>query len=459
MLNYEKIQERKFLVEVDDKYYMIVTYPFKIYGLETNDVYEAKETIKEFKIPEVNFEEYKKKINTYFCLELLPTVNCNLACTGCIAKKSNGCDGGLYNLDECTDMSEDMIYNCIQESILLLENRIINGEMSGEEVSLHFFITGGEPFLNGDNLLSALERGKERFYQMANDYNKKPYYNVQIVTNGMLIKESQIDAIKRLNALITISFDTPFNVNKVDYLGISHREEQLKKFFMLINNGHKRVSANLCVAADCVDKLDDMMNYLDSCGVIKNASSIQMSPMSPPIHYSETLNGEDKVVSSFKTIPGSAQKFSQKLIEFSEKYNIDMKLYRRRMTALIQQGGLLLRCCILNNKWCITPAGDIYTCHMLGGIDDFHVGSIYDKDWRKSEKYKRLSDRFYNRLTYNLNPCKDCVLQTICINFIDCPARNLLENGELDIVGEHQCEAAKSYLLYILEKIIKEEYV
>ena len=458
MLNYKKIEERKFFVEIDEKYYMIVTYPFAIYRLDTTDIEEATEAIKEFDIPEVDFEAYKKKINTYFCLEMLPTINCNLACTGCIAKKSSDCDGALYNLDSCTDMTEDMMLNCIKEAISLLENRIINNEMSGNEVSLHYFITGGEPFLNGDNLLNALERGKIEFEKMAQKYKKDPYYNVQIVTNGMLIKESQIEAIKKLNALITISFDTPYNVNKVDHLGRSHRDEQLKKFFMLINSGHKRVSANLCVSADCVDKLDDMMDYLDRCGVVKNASSIQMSPMSPPIHYSETLDGEDKVISSFKTLPGSAQKFSQKLIDFSKKYNIDMKLYRRRMTALIQQGGLLLRCCILNNKWCITPTGDIYTCHMLGGIEDFHVGSIYDKHWRESDKYKKLSERFYNRLTYKLTPCKDCVLQTICINFIDCPARDLLENGDLDIVGEHQCECAKSYLLDILEKIIQEEY-
>lgn len=458
MLKYEKIAERKFLVETDSKYYLVVTYPFKIYYLDTNDFFDAREAIEQFEIPEVDFEEYKKNINSYFCLELLPTLKCNLSCTGCIAKKSLNSDGELYNLDSCQDMSEEMIYGCICKAINLLEQRIINKEMNGDDVSLHFFITGGEPFMNGDNLLNALLRGKESFIKMANYYGKKPYYNVQIVTNGILIKESQINSIKELNALITISFDTPYNVNKIDYAGMSHRNEQLDNFFMLINHGHKRVSANLCVSADCVDKLDDMMQYLDDCGVVKNASSIQMSPMSPPIHYSENLSGNEKVISSYKTIPGSAQKFSQKLIDFSQKYNIDMKLYRRRMTALIQQGGLLLRCCILNNKWCITPSGDIYTCHMLGGIDEYHVGSIYDEKWMESEKYKSLSEKFYNRITYQLTPCKDCVLQTICINFIDCPARDLLENGDLDVVGEHQCEAAKSYLLDIFEKILHEEF-
>ena len=121
-------------------------------------------------------------------------------------------------------------------------------------------------------------------------------------------------------------------------------------------------------------------------------------------------------------------------------------------------GGNLHRCCILNNKWCVVPGGDIYVCHMLGGFSDFRVGNIFDDKWDSSQKYKLLSKRFYERLTLNINPCNDCILQTICINFIDCPARNLLENGDLDNVGEHQCEAAKSYLLYLLEDIILKEY-
>lgn len=459
MLKYEKVAERKFLVDIDGSLYFILTYPFNVYALNTIDRESAKSAILDVEIPEVDFEAYKKKINSYFCLELLPTTKCNLSCTGCIAKKPADSNGGLYDLDICSDMSEDMILDCISKAIDVLEKRIINNEMDGDDISLHFFITGGEPFINGDTLLIALAKGRTKFYEMAAIYDKKAYYDIQIVTNGILIKEDQVPLIRDLNALITISFDTPYNVNKVDASGNSYRDVQLKNFHMLIDNGHKRVSANLCVSADSIDRLDDMMDFLEKCGVVHKASSMQMSPMSPPIHYSELLDKNDTVVSSFKTIPGSAQKFSQKLIDFSEKYNIDMKLYRQRMTALIQQGGLLLRCCILNNKWCITPTGDIYTCHMLGGIDDFHVGSIFDNHWMKRDKYRLLSERFYNRLTYNLTPCKDCVLQTICINFIDCPARDLLENGDLDIVGEHQCEAAKSYLLSILEKIIREEYV
>lgn len=460
MLEYKKVGERKFFVTVDGKFYLIVTYPFKIYSLDTQDEYSAIEAIRDFEVPPVDFEAYKKLVNTYFCLELLPSTRCNLACTGCIAQNPTDVDGGLYRVETCQDMTEDTMFNHIMKAVDLLEERIVNNEMSGDEVSLHFFITGGEPFINGDNLLNALLRGKKAFEEMAVRYSKSSYFNVQIVTNGILIREDQIPKIKELNALITISFDTPYNENKIDRLGNSHREEQIRNFHMLIDNGHKRVSANLCVSADYVDDLDRIMDYLDQRGIVAKASSIQMSPMSPPIHASENFVEKNKntKISSFKTLPHTAEKFSQKLIDFSEKYGIDMKLYKRRMTALIQQGGLLLRCCILNNKWCIMPSGDIYTCHMLGGIEDFKVGHISDPDWRKSEKYKELSERFYNRLTYNLTPCKDCVLQTICINFIDCPARDLLENGDLDIVGDHQCQCAKSYLLYILEKLIKEEY-
>lgn len=456
-ITYEKIDERKFLAVIDEDYFLIVTYPFRVYHIGASNEFDKDDVIvliKEHAVAEIDIEAYIRKINSYFCLELVPSNRCNLACTGCIAKS----DAGLYSLDNCNDMSEDMIVFCIIKAIAAMENRLINNLVDDDDISLNFFITGGEPFMNGDNLLNGLLEGKRLFEEMARKYGKRATYDPQIVTNGLLIRENQVQKIKELNALITISFDTPLNPNKVDKYGASHREEAVEKFHMLVNAGHKRVSANLCVAAQYVSRLDEMMDYLSARGIIGQASSIQMSPMSPPIHSSESLNNDNKEISSYKQDLNASRFFSEKLIEYSLKYNTDMKLYRRRMLAQIMNGGILHRCCILNNKWCIMPSGDIYVCHMLGGIEDFHMGSIFNQNWAETEKYAELSRKFYDRLTISVEPCTDCILQTVCINFIDCPARNLLENGDMDYVGAHQCETAKSYLLYLLKDIIKKEF-
>jgi radical SAM protein with 4Fe4S-binding SPASM domain len=452
---YQKIADRKFLVTLKNRYYLLITYPFCIYSIGDCAVYnksDVVQTIHDFSIPDIDIDSYIRKVNSYFCLELLPSTRCNLACTGCIAQATGGNYDSLYSLDPYNDMSEETILFCIQKAIDKMEERLKDGQIDGDDISLDFFITGGEPFINGDNLLGTLVKGKQLFFELAKKYNKSAIYDPQIVTNGLLIQKRHIDKIKYLNVLITISFDTPINPNKLTKSGVSHRETAIEKFHMLIDSGHERVSANLCVEARHVDQLDAIMDYLDSKGIIKKASSIHMSPMSPPIHSSAT------VISSYKEDLNKTHIFSDKLIEYSKKYDIDMKLYRSRMLAQIINGGVLHRCCILNNKWCIFPSGDIYVCHMLGGIQDYHVGNIFDDNWQSTSKYKSLSEQFYNRLTLHVKPCCDCVLQTICINFIDCPARNSLENGDLNIVGKHQCEAAKSYLLYLLEDIILKEY-
>ena len=117
MLEYKKVGERKFFVNVDGKFYLIVTYPFKIYALETQEKESAIQAIQNFEVPVVNFEEYKKLINTYFCLELLPSTRCNLACTGCIAQNPTDSNEGLYKLQTCSDMTEDAMFSYITNEV------------------------------------------------------------------------------------------------------------------------------------------------------------------------------------------------------------------------------------------------------------------------------------------------------------------------------------------------------
>jgi organic radical activating enzyme len=116
-------------------------------------------------------ETYIYRNNTSFCLELLPTTKCNLACTGCIARTQSSSSNNLYSLGSMNDMSEEMMFYCVEQGIDQIIEKLISSQIVGYELSFDVFVTGGEPFININNLLGALLRGRSLFYDTCNKMN------------------------------------------------------------------------------------------------------------------------------------------------------------------------------------------------------------------------------------------------------------------------------------------------
>jgi uncharacterized protein len=85
----------------------------------------------------------------------------------------------------------------------------------------------------------------------------------------------------------------------------------------------------------------------------------------------------------------------------------------------------------------ITPAGDIYPCHMFIGSPEFHMGNVLcEGDPQRARAYRRVWQRFRDNLKSAIPQCRDCWLRLICRS---CPGQMLKTNGGIDQPVQSDC--------------------
>lgn len=70
------------------------------------------------------------------------------------------------------------------------------------------------------------------------------------------------------------------------------------------------------------------------------------------------------------------------------------------------------------------------------------------------KKFLPVKKLFEKRMVFKVSPCNDCIFQTICIPFVDCPARCFIETGSLFQVPDYYCKVHKPYMEKLLEKFL-----
>jgi uncharacterized protein len=326
-----------------------------------------------------------------------------------------------------------------------------NAENPVEKPSFEMFVTGGEPLIVWDDLRRAFDFARHRLASLGGDVAYTPH----VVTNGLLIDRGVATELKDSDTVVTVALDSPHNQVRIDADGNAATPRAIEGLRALIAVGHPRTSINVVIAGEQFDRIDDVLTYIEDQGALQGITTVQLSPLAPPIQHTQFAGKGLAARRSGFGEERTCLSFSEKLIEYSERFDLDMKDYGRKLAGWMLQGGTLYRCPVAEWTWCATPNGDVFACHQLVGVDRFRMGNLFEPNWYSGSRSKEVRQAFLDRTIFSADLCGDCALCSTCMVFVDCPARSFLECGDIGKIPPHYCSCGKAYL----EKLLGEHLV
>lgn len=450
-MKYQKIADRFFAVENEQRYYLVYTYPMQVFELEADSLSETAETGKELlEENEIVINSRKEDFHNFFSLDWLITADCNLNCAHCFAKKSG--ENYRYGLSEPT-----LSFSHLKKSVHLALD-ILAEHLDPQDLGVRFelFIIGGEPLLEKKLIYRGIDFLDKKLEQFRLEHGlEKIDREVMIVSNGIEIDNDFADFCLNHNIGITVSVDAPGYMQKIDANGLNHTPKVIKNIKLLLDKGLKNVAVNFVIPPDKLKETDKVFSYLENEGILHKLKTVQMSPQIPPHRQTKYCgcNSSEIMISDFGEDFEACELFAEKMLGYERKYHMDIKEYNQKMHSLIEIGGMAYRCPVAQNKFCIVPGGDIYPCHQLIQISGFLFGNIDSMDLAHF-KSSPVCEKFCKRRVFDVKPCDSCLLQSVCITFVDCPARCFLESGDMFQVPIHYCKIAKKYLEDIFQRFL-----
>jgi len=444
-MKWEKICNNFFIIKLPPKKndILIQTLPFKVVEISAsskkNDILKI---INKMKLNAKNYESFRG----YFAIDLVITTRCNLRCKYCYALSEK--KEGFYGL-EPEDMSINTASKIIDISLHYFEREIKKAKT--DKLKFDLFISGGEPLLNLKCVKYILKEFTEKINLLSKKYNAHVDFSSEIATNGTKIDDKISKLFKKYNTQVVITLDGKLHDKKRMYVdGSGSLNDVLNALKILIRNNNK-IKLQSIIPINKIDEQNTVLEFYKKHGLLDKIKRVHLIPQASPI-FDRYLE-KDK-----KTIKEKNKEFykmyGESLFKMGKEFDLDIKNYQGRMFRSIEIGGLDHRCPAALWKLSFVPSGDIYPCHQLTNIKEFHMGNVNDGIDRIKIDSSKIKSVFRKRFVWNVTPCKDCVFQTICIPFVDCPARCFLETGNLNTVPDYYCEIHKPYMEKLLEKFI-----
>lgn len=451
-LRQEKVADNLFALEYQNRFFLMQAYPVRIVEVD-QPVHPGNVSVELLLAVrgDKQANDSAQPFRGFGAVELIATTHCNLRCSHCTARAFDEDEDPTFYGLPVEHMSRETMCAAIDAGIDQLENRLAAFPIA--EPVFEMFITGGEPLLVWEDLTYALQYARKRLRGIPNTtgFVLTPH----IVSNGQLVDEDTARELTEHETVITIALDSPLNQVRVDAQGRAATPRAIDGIRNLVAAGHRRVSVNVVVDGHDLDHVDEIFSYLDTQGAFTGITTIQMSPLAPPIqHTRHAGKGLSPKASGYRN-PNTCREFSEKLIEFSGRFDLDMKDYGHKLGVWLTQSGTPYRCPVAEWKWCVAPSGDVYACHQLVGIDEFRMGNVHEPQWYASPRGKAIRKRFLERTVFRADLCSNCALVSTCMVFVDCPARSYLEEGNIFSTTPHYCECGKVYL----EKLLGEHIV
>ncbi len=330
----------------------------------------------------LQFNNLTPSHKTYFlnAIYLNMTAQCNLKCKYCYAETRVENKHSLLRIEEYKKLLDDI------------------REINSNTVSIMF--TGGEPLLNKNTIDIATYAKSKGFY-------------TQLMTNGTLITDRNVDSLVQVFDEFRISVDgsTP-EIN--DILRGSNSYERINKGIFLLKNHNAKFTV-----AMVVNKLNkgDIKNMQKVWGnnlkyqpffPFKNESKINETLAITGEEYYNLLSDEVGIV-PFSSLDGI----------------IKSHLNNRSIH----------KCAMGDGELSISSNGDVYPCQLLH-YPEFLIGNI--KDNSIQELY--LSDKcnyFKHHTIKEIDGCKQCDFRYLCGGA--CQARHYAETGSINVAGKF-CE-------------------
>lgn len=442
MIKWEKIQDRKFLVsssKVRNKF-LVSSLPFSVFLIKPN---LSRTEILNFsrKIRSDSQQGYK----SYFAVDIVLTTMCNFRCIYCCALAKNS--ERFYDM-EAMRMTIPTAKKMIDFTLELFETEL-RKDPNSKTGSFDVFVTGGEPLLNFKVLQLIVEKYSQKIKILEVKYKKQIFLNIEVATNGSLINEEVSKFFKEYDIQSAITIDGPEHDKRRVFKGGKGSLKSVLVGLQLLLKHKNKIKLQSVISTDNSDYIKKTLEFYQSLGLLKQIKRIHFIPQARSIR-----DRYCRLTSKPMINLESQKKFSRTLLKFSRLYHLDIKNYQGRLTRSIQIGGLPYRCPAGQWKIAVAPDGSIFPCHQLTNIKEFYMGNVIDGKKSLENSVGKIRKIFQKRTVFKTNPCKNCLFQTICIPFVDCPARSFIENRNLYQVDETYCRIHQPYMESVLEDFL-----
>lgn len=294
--------------------------------------------------------------------------HCNLNCTYCYARERVEKKHPVLSFEE---------YKSIIDDILSINTDVV------------FTLTGGEPLLNDDCLRIA-------------EYIKSRNARSFLLSNGLLINETNISKIAELFDLVTLSIDGPNDsihslTRGHNFRGVIRATELLAKYDVDYTLSMTVTKDNIGYIERMAKMFGNRLNFAPYFPVSTESSSLAITG----IEYYNALKSAAGV----------------RPLAYCES-TLD--------NALSSQ---CHKCAIGDGEFSISATGDVYPCQLIH-TDEFYAGNVHEQ---------RITDIYYHSASINrcahldvdsISGCKDCPIKYICGG--SCRARAYYGCGDIN---------------------------
>jgi len=329
------------------------------------------------------------KRHELYTVHLNLTNQCNLKCIYCYADERNN-DGKRLDFDD---------YLPIIDSINNLTRKA------------HIVLTGGEPLLVSYALDIA-------------EYAKKKGNSAQLLSNGILIQEENVEQIAQMFDLVKISLDGSTSKIHDAHRGDGTFYKTMHAIELLLQK-----NANVQIAMTVTKRnLNDLGNMAKKFGSLLSFAPLFNAGRAKG-NKKLSITGREyyKVLSSIENVNPLSYLCS----------SIDRSKNQR-----------ILKCAIGDAEISISETGDVYPCHLLH-LPQFKAGNVREQSL---ETIYQTSNNLHvcQRLNVlNVKGCKTCDLRFICGGA--CRARAYYEKQKINVSDDFCVYEKQAYLNGLFE--------
>ena len=294
--------------------------------------------------------------------------HCNLNCTYCYARERVEKNHPALTFQE---------YKSIIDDILSINPDVV------------FTLTGGEPLLNSDCLRIA-------------EYIKSKSARSFLLSNGLLINESNIARIADLFDLVTLSIDGPND--SIHSLTRGHNYRGVIRATKLLSEYNVDYTLSMTVTKDNIGYIEEMAK--------KFGNRLNFAPYFPVSTESSSL-----AITGIEYYNALKSAVGVRPLAYCES-TLD--------NALSSQ---CHKCAIGDGEFSISATGDVYPCQLIH-TEEFYAGNVHEQN---------IKDIYYNSSSINrcahldvdsITGCKDCPIKYICGG--SCRARAYYGCGDIN---------------------------
>lgn len=328
----------------------------------------------------------------------LPTLRCNMECDFCCLNSSPSLLGDApMELDKIEEISSKIAKLPIHKVV----------------------ITGGEPFVRKD------------LPKIVQAIRNKVKCKIQICTNALLLKETDIPWLKECVQMLDISVE-----NILENAKKTNGKQQKERFFRKVE---RLIDAGLEVCLSFVvtrENQDLIYEFLDICNEKKTGISVKVV---------ERI-GRAGVNTHLLLSLTEVERFYKKIYEYIFQNQYEGANFEQFVFPTIYPQKA---CAGYGHLLSVYPNGDVYNCFMLSD-DAFRLGNLVEDTI--DEIVIKLQEKKYSELfkkcffICNKGGCAECEVRYFC----EGPCSYSLKNGELKQKENVQCLFVKKLYTFIV---------